>query len=437
MEIFIGSSKESVSIAHDIACFLEEDGVCAKVWDERLFVPSTFTLENLERIAKDFDAAIFVFSPDDKLWYRGEEYSTVRDNVLFETGLFIGKLSKSNVCICTSGSIKTLSDLLGFVTINCDRGENNLRSDLKLWLDNLKTSSDIKMHSKSYVDNHPSLEERWKFAREVVLVNYAATSFLSSNLIASESVYSHKIQELFERKLREGTNFKFLLTTPGSYADYDAAKYKMCVTANSDVKPQDAITIAAKTIKEKAKKYKAGKGNIEYKFTDIALPYGAMLVINDEYHSFMDHIRIDIYSPLLQNDRNRRSFMIYVSNKDNYDFFFDNISKMWIEAHEITSYKHHIIKNIRSHKYDNFNCGNLECTIKTFDEDNNLENLLDIYCSCYFMVISGEVEFILKNGKDSSRTVLKSGDSIIIPRQVYYSLKICCRTQLLKIVCKY
>ena len=437
MEIFIGSSKESVQLAHNIASILEKEGCCTKVWDESLFVPSTFTLENLERIAKEVDAAVFVFASDDKLWYRGNEFFTVRDNVLFEAGLFMGSLGITNVCICTSGEIKISTDLHGFITITCDKDSNNLTAELRLWLNNLKSSLQIKMFSRSYVDNHPTLEQRWKYAKEVIIVNYAATSFISSNLIASESVYSHKIEDLFERKIHEGTNFKFLLTSPGSYADYDAATYKMCVVANSNVNARDAITTAAKVIREKSRKYEAEKGVIEYKFTDIALPYAGMLVINDEKYSYMDHVKIDIYSPLLLNDRNRRSFIVYKSNKENYDFFCDNISKMWAEGQKYISYKPHVFNDITADRYEHFKCGNIECKFEVYDEEIGFDNNVDIYFSCFFIIIAGEMDVTLKKEKRNTLIHLKTGDAIVIPRQTYYSLKIQSKTRLLKIVSQY
>lgn len=293
------------------------------------------------------------------------------------------------------------------------------------------------MFSRSYVDNHPTLEQRWKYAKEVIIVNYAATSFISSNLIASESVYSHKIEDLFERKIHEGTNFKFLLTSPGSYADYDAATYKMCVVANSDVNARDAITTAAKVIREKSRKYEAEKGVIEYKFTDIALPYAGMLVINDEKYSYMDHVKIDIYSPLLLNDRNRRSFIVYKSNKENYDFFCDNISKMWAEGQKYISYKPHVFNDITADRYEHFKCGNIECKFEVYDEEIGFDNNVDIYFSCFFIIIAGEMDVTLKKEKRNTLIHLKTGDAIVIPRQTYYSLKIQSKTRLLKIVSQY
>ncbi|MFS1985958.1 TIR domain-containing protein [Vibrio breoganii] len=39
-----------------------------------------------------FDAAIFVLSPDDVVKIRGTEQTVTRDNVVFELGMFIGRL---------------------------------------------------------------------------------------------------------------------------------------------------------------------------------------------------------------------------------------------------------------------------------------------------------------------------------------------------------
>jgi CAP12/Pycsar effector protein, TIR domain len=39
-----------------------------------------------------FDFGVFIFRPDDVVTMRKKEYSAVRDNVVFELGVFVGKL---------------------------------------------------------------------------------------------------------------------------------------------------------------------------------------------------------------------------------------------------------------------------------------------------------------------------------------------------------
>lgn len=117
MRVFIGSSKESLNMAREIAATLERlrgNNIQVHIWDEpNLFAPGEYTLESLENIAYNIDAALFIFADDDKIWYRGKKDNTVRDNVLFEYGLFAGVLSRKKVAIVKAGTLKPISDLEG------------------------------------------------------------------------------------------------------------------------------------------------------------------------------------------------------------------------------------------------------------------------------------------------------------------------------------
>ena len=82
-----------------------------------------------------FDYGVFVFSPDDTLIIRGESQKTTRDNVLFELGLFIGKLGRENCFFVIPKNIDYLhvaTDLLGLVplTYNNERADGNLNATL-------------------------------------------------------------------------------------------------------------------------------------------------------------------------------------------------------------------------------------------------------------------------------------------------------------------
>lgn len=120
--LFIASSREALQIAEAVNIKLE-DVAQVKQWDNA-FDLSSMTLPALVARAKDTDFAVFVFHRDDQTIIRGNAYSTVRDNVLFELGLFIGALSieKCFVLVPRSveGEFRLPTDLAGLTTSTYD-----------------------------------------------------------------------------------------------------------------------------------------------------------------------------------------------------------------------------------------------------------------------------------------------------------------------------
>lgn len=128
--VFIGSSKESLSIAYAIQETLDRDGDIT-VWTQGIFKLSSNALDDLISSLDGFDYAIFIFQPDDILIMREVASRSIRDNVLFELGLFIGRLGKQRVFYLVPQSSQDLhlpSDLLGYSygTYNDSRDDNNL-----------------------------------------------------------------------------------------------------------------------------------------------------------------------------------------------------------------------------------------------------------------------------------------------------------------------
>ena len=132
---FVGSSSEGLAIARQLKELLSTD-LAVEVWDEgTVFGLGQANLEALEAAVLKYDFGVFVFSPDDQLHSRGETRAVARDNVLFELGLFIGKLTRRRAFIVRpAGTALTLpSDLAGiataaYITGNAGSGSSDLSS---------------------------------------------------------------------------------------------------------------------------------------------------------------------------------------------------------------------------------------------------------------------------------------------------------------------
>lgn len=95
-KLFIGSSVAGLPIARAIKLELEYD-MDVTVWNQGVFKLSHTPLEDLSTILEETDFASFIFLPEDKLEIKGEETTAIRDNVVFELGLFYGRLGRNRV----------------------------------------------------------------------------------------------------------------------------------------------------------------------------------------------------------------------------------------------------------------------------------------------------------------------------------------------------
>jgi hypothetical protein len=120
--VFIASSREALQVAEAVNIRLEGDGR-TKQWDNA-FDLSTLTLPALCARTKETDFAVFVFHKDDQTIVRGNTYSSVRDNVVFELGLYIGSLGieKCFVLVPKSveGDFRLPTDLAGLTVTSYD-----------------------------------------------------------------------------------------------------------------------------------------------------------------------------------------------------------------------------------------------------------------------------------------------------------------------------
>ena len=126
--IFLASSVEGLGVANAINECLDYDAEIVH-WKDG-FSLSSFTIDSLMEKARTVDFAIFVFTPDDVSTIREQSHIVVRDNVLFELGLFIGSLTKERCFIIKPRGIDLHfpTDLLGLTPADFDgnRSDNDL-----------------------------------------------------------------------------------------------------------------------------------------------------------------------------------------------------------------------------------------------------------------------------------------------------------------------
>ncbi len=132
--LFVGSSVEGLPIAHAIQENLDHDAEVT-VWPQGVFDLSAGAVDSLLRILEGSDFGVFVFNPDDVLRLRGEDHDVVRDNVIFELGMFIGRLGRQRSFIILprgQTSLHLPSDLAGLNPADYEpnRSDGNLQAAL-------------------------------------------------------------------------------------------------------------------------------------------------------------------------------------------------------------------------------------------------------------------------------------------------------------------
>jgi hypothetical protein len=125
--LFIGSSSEKLLYAYALQNQLKSSAN-VKLSNQGAFQLNTSYMDSLIAELKDSDFGVFLFLPDDILKLRDEILESVRDNVLFEFGLFMGRLGKERAFFVmpqASEKLRLPSDLLGISTVTFDSNEPN------------------------------------------------------------------------------------------------------------------------------------------------------------------------------------------------------------------------------------------------------------------------------------------------------------------------
>jgi len=118
--VFVGSSRESIEVARSLQSLL--DDCVVEVWDQGIFELNQDLLSGLLAALDRAQFGVFVFAPDDVRRMRGRQHRVVRDNVLFEFGLFLGRLGRERTffVVPRQSELSLPTDLLGIVPATYD-----------------------------------------------------------------------------------------------------------------------------------------------------------------------------------------------------------------------------------------------------------------------------------------------------------------------------
>lgn len=119
IKVFIISSAESLGVARAIQNAFSHDDFVTTLWTDGVFRVANYPLQSLLDTVDDSDFAVAIAHADDTTAYRGQDWPVPRDNVIFELGLFMGRLGKYRAILMEPRDldVKLPSDLTGITTI--------------------------------------------------------------------------------------------------------------------------------------------------------------------------------------------------------------------------------------------------------------------------------------------------------------------------------
>jgi len=119
IRVFIISSVEGLPVARAIQSAFEHDPFDVEIWTDGCFKATNYTIESLEAKIEQSDFAIAIAHADDVATSRDQTWPVPRDNVIFELGLFMGRLGRKRAILMEprEEKVRLPSDLAGITTI--------------------------------------------------------------------------------------------------------------------------------------------------------------------------------------------------------------------------------------------------------------------------------------------------------------------------------
>jgi hypothetical protein len=229
-KVFIGSTKEAIKFAEAIKSKLQ-DIAAVTVWEE-IFNPGRATLEDLIESLPKYDFAVLILTNDDITESRGVSAGSPRDNIIFELGLFMGRIGRLRTFfLCGEGdNLKIPSDLKGITYIPFDSTSNDEASAVadacKRIRQQIRNLGVFKLFQSAPIINQIRMTS-WKeiYSRAASLVKDAekrvrATSFgKSSEVEAEKKRYFENLAKRASEQKKQHVDFKYMLVCSSASVD--------------------------------------------------------------------------------------------------------------------------------------------------------------------------------------------------------------------------
>ncbi|WAC39869.1 STING domain-containing protein [Pedobacter sp. SL55] len=126
--IFIGSSSEGLKVAKYVKSYFANDFECF-LWTDDIFKYNESVFDTLLKSASLFDFGIMVATKDDFTVSRNTNFDTPRDNIVFEYGLFLGRVGAGKAFVLQEEGTKLPTDLFGITTPRFVLADNLLQAE--------------------------------------------------------------------------------------------------------------------------------------------------------------------------------------------------------------------------------------------------------------------------------------------------------------------
>jgi hypothetical protein len=219
--LFVGSSTEGIEFARAVRGLVREDAEVT-LWNEGVFnIGSTF-IESLVAALPRFDFAALLLTPDDLVVARDERVLGPRDNVLFELGLFMGRLGRDRTFVIRpkGDGVKVPSDLDGLVVATYDwpRDDSNYDAAVGPACDDIRKAirslgpSPTKMLAQVHAVEAEQQRQKKEIDALAFVVAHFLPSFAVEHLIKLHTgdPFPYERQRGFDRELRHLWDLRFI-----------------------------------------------------------------------------------------------------------------------------------------------------------------------------------------------------------------------------------